>query len=248
MNRVLSRYFEYASVLYFACSRLPRVFSAQLRVQVHLQILCWGIAVLPLVVAIAAITGTIVMTQVAALAGQDNDTVQRVLFTGLFFEIAPAVCGLVLVARSSGAIAAELAVMQIQDEFSVLRRMGVPPWEFLLLPRVWGLAVALPAVTIIFQAVALVSGWMTTALLQDQPLADVAGHFLDFANPQLLWLCLLKCAATGALIGAIACHHGVAAKRTPSAISDASIHAVGNGLLAVFLMDLLFALAASLLN
>ena len=57
------------------------------------------------------------------------------------------------------------------------------------LPRVFGLMIALPAVTVCFQACAIGSGWLATAVLEGRPLVETAGRFLDFADP---WLALLS--------------------------------------------------------
>ena len=72
----------------------------------------------------------------------------------------------------------------------------------------------------------------------------MAIEFLANAQPVLVLVSLVKSALMGLLIGVIACHHGSSGEPKPSAISDAAIHAVGNGLVAVFLLDLVFALAA----
>lgn len=243
-----SRFFGYAALAWFASTRWDRLRDPQLRIQFHRQINAHGIAALPVIAALAALTGATAVTQVTALAGQDNDLAQRLLFFGLFFELAPLLTALVVVARSSAAIASELAVMHLYDEFTALRRMGVPAADYLLLPRILGLALALPAVTICFQIVAVGSGWLAAALLQNQPLPQIAGHFFDLADPWLPLASLAKSALMGAAIGIIACHHGSSAARSTQAISTASIHAVGNGLVAVFVVDVTFALAAYFLK
>jgi hypothetical protein len=61
----------------------------------------------------------------------------------------------------------------------------------------------LPAVTVCFQAFAIGSGWLATALVEGRPLVETAGRFLDLANP---WLALLSL-AKGALTGAADRHH-----------------------------------------
>jgi phospholipid/cholesterol/gamma-HCH transport system permease protein len=154
----------------------------------------------------------------------------------------------VVLSRSSAAIASELAVMHLYDEFTALRRMGVPAADYLLLPRILGLTLALPAVTVCFQLIAVGSGWLAVALLQNQPLPQIAGHFLDLADPWLPLASLLKSALMGAAIAIIACHHGSSAERSPGTISTASIHAVGNGLIAVLVIDVGFALVAYFLK
>lgn len=249
MNLVYaSRFFGYAALAWFASTRAGHLRDPQLRLQFHRHIHEHGITALPVIAALAALTGATAVTQVTALAGQDNDLAQRLLFFSLFFELAPLLTALVVVARSSAAIASELAVMHLYDEFTALRRMGVPAADYLLLPRILGLALAVPAVTVCFQMIAVGSGWLAAALIQNQPLAQITGHFLDLADPWLPLASLLKSALMGATIGIIACHHGSSSARSTQAISTASIHAVGNALVAVFVIDVVFALAAYLLK
>lgn len=243
-----SRFFSYAALAWFASTRWDRLRDPQLRTQLHRQIDAGGIAALPVVAVLAVLTGATAVTQVTALTGQDNDLAQRLLFFGIFFELAPLLSALVVLSRSSAAIASELAVMHLYDEFTALRRMGVPAADYLLLPRILGLTLALPAVTVCFQLIAVGSGWLAVALLQNQPLPQIAGHFLDLADPWLPLASLLKSALMGAAIAIIACHHGSSAERSPGTISTASIHAVGNGLIAVFVIDVGFALAAYFLK
>jgi phospholipid/cholesterol/gamma-HCH transport system permease protein len=242
MTSAGSRLYGYALMAWLALTRWGRLAEPQLRLQLQRQVHENGISALPVVAALAALTGAAAVTQVTALAGQDSEVAQSWLFYGLFFELAPLLSALVLVARSSAAMASELAVMHLHDEFLALRRMGIPPADYLLLPRILGLALVLPCVTIFFQTVAVGSGWLAVSLLQELPLPQVAGHFLDRANPWLTLASLAKSAVMGLLIGVIACHHGSSAERSSSAISDTAVHAVGNGLVAVFVVDVLFAL------
>jgi ABC-type transporter Mla maintaining outer membrane lipid asymmetry permease subunit MlaE len=72
-------------------------------------------------------------------------------------------------------------------------------------------------------------------------LVETAGRFLDFADPWLALLSLLKSALMGAAVGIIACHHGSSGKGSTQAISGAAIQAVGSGLVAVFVVDVAFA-------
>lgn len=242
MTTLTARLYGYAFMAWLALTRWPRLREPQLRLQLYRQIHVTGLAAVPLTATLAALTGAAAVTQITALVGSDSAAAQSWLFYGLFFELAPLLSGLVLVARSSAAMASELAVMHLHDEFQALRRMGVPPLDFLLLPRIVGLVLVLPAVTIFFQIVSVLSGWLWVALLQNLPLQQVAGRFLDVADPWLILVSLGKSAVMGLLIGVIACHHGSSAERSSRALSDTAIHAVGNGMVAVFLVDALVAL------
>lgn len=240
-SRAESRLGAYLDLARFAIERRRELRRPLLREQLHRQIHAAGVSALPVIAILAALTGAGAYTQLATLVGADADLTQQLLFLGLFFELAPLLSALVVVARSSAGVASELAVMHLHDEFTALRRLGVPPADYLLLPRIAGLAIALPAVTACFQAIALGSGWLASALLQGRPLTETAGRFLDLADPTLAFASLLKSALMGAAVGLIACHHGSSGPRSGQAISDAAIQAVGTGLIAVFLLDVGFA-------
>ena len=121
-----TRFGAYLQLAWFAGSRYRELGRPLLRQQLQLQIQGAGVNALPVIVAMAVLTGAATATQVAALIGADSDLTQRMLFLGLFFELAPLLSALVVVARSSAGIASELAVMNLHDEFTALRRLGVP--------------------------------------------------------------------------------------------------------------------------
>lgn len=196
-----------------------------------------GITALPVTGLLAALLGATLVTQLTALAGTDSDLMQRLVFLGLFFELAPLITALIVVSRSSAAITSELAVMRLHDDFTALRQLRVPLVDYLFLPRILALAVVLPVLTLIFQVIAVGSGWLAVALLQNLSLNEVAGRFLDLADPLLMLASLGKSALTGALIGLIACYHGRAAVASAEAIAKATTQSIGNGLVAVFVID-----------
>jgi len=230
----------YVTLAWFAASRHRELIRPLLRIQLEQQIHSAGIAALPVLVVLAMLTGAAITTGVSALIGANSDLTQRMIFLGLYFELAPLLSALVVVARSSAGIASELAVMHFHDEFTALRRLGVPAADYLLLPRIGALTIALPAVTACFQSFAMVSGWLAAALFEGRPLLETAGHFLDQADLWLALLSLTKSALMGATIGIIACHHGGSGDRTARSISAAAIQAVTISLIAVFVIDVAF--------
>lgn len=252
MNAILVRLSGYTLLAWATAqrwrnARRPQVEQAWLR-----QINAVGIGALPVASVLAVLLGAALVTQLTTLAGTDSDLVQRILFLGLFFELAPLLSALIVVSRSSASIASELAIMALHGEFIALRRLGVSPVDYLFLPRILALAVALPIITLAFQVIAVGSGWLAVAGLQKLALGEVAGRFLDLADPLLVLASLAKSALAGLLIGVIACYHGSHSERQGArdaeAVSAAALLAVGNGLIAVFAVDVAFALLLWLLR
>ncbi|NJD35472.1 MAG: ABC transporter permease, partial [Betaproteobacteria bacterium] len=137
-----NRFGAYLGLIWFVGHRHRELRRPLLREQLYRQIFGAGVAAMPVIVVLAMLTGALAATQLSALIGADSDLMQRMLFLGLFYELAPLLSALVVVARSSAGIASELAVMRVHDEFTALRRMGVPAADYLLLPRIVGMAIA----------------------------------------------------------------------------------------------------------
>lgn len=242
MGALAQRLHGYTLMAALALLRAPRLREPVLRLELYRQIHRMGVAALPLTLSLCALAGSVAVTQLIALAGLGSDAAQSWLFHGLCFELVPLLTALVVVARSSAALAAELAVMGQRDEFRALRRLGLPPVDVVLLPRLLALVLALPVLTHLGQVVAVLGGWLAVALLQGLPLSQVAGHFLERADTGLTLLSLLKSALMGLLIGATACHHGGHAPARGRDPAGAAIQAVGSALAAVLLLDAALAL------
>jgi phospholipid/cholesterol/gamma-HCH transport system permease protein len=237
MNRVQQRLYGYALTYALILQRWRNLLDAPLRVELFRQIHRLGIAALPVICTVAAFTGMAAVTQVTALAGADSDAAQSWLFYGLYFELAPLMCALVVIARSSATLVAELGAMAQHGEYQVLQRFGVPASTYLVLPRVVGLSIALAVLTQFFQGVSMLSGWLAGSLLLDQPLTLVASHFLALADPFWAVVSLFKAMVMGSLIAVIACYHGSDVGLAERDLSAVTLHAVGNATVGVFVVD-----------
>jgi len=199
-----------------------------------------GIEALGTIAVLGSMCGVLAITQITALAGGDNETGIRILIWTLVRELAPLLTALIMISRSSAAMASELALMRLHDEFSALERMGIRPEEYLLLPRVVGMALAVLATTVCFQTIAILSG-LAVISFQSVDFVNQLWHVLDLNRPVELLLSALKSVCFGLTIGIVSCFHGAIAGADPAAIPRAGTSAVANSLLLVFLIDILFA-------
>jgi len=241
------RFFDYAMLLYYALSRLGRLANPQLRLAWLRQIGAAGIDALPVLLVLGVVSGGLAVTQITAILGAGNETGIRLWLWFLLYEFAPLLTALVIVARSSAAMASELALMRLYDEFNALNRLRIPPAEYVLLPRIAGVAVAMPAATAIFQTVALASGISIDTLVHHLPILDQADRYLAFAEPSLLLAGIFKGCCFGLAVPVIACHEGTHGEKSPVGVTRVGMNAVGQGMVAVFLIDALFMVAHHLL-
>lgn len=235
-----TRFLDYATLLYYSLSRLGQLANPQLRLVWLRQIKIAGIEALPVIVLLGMVSGGLLVTRISTLMGSSNELAIRLLLWFLLFEFAPLLTALVIVSRSSGSMASELALMRIHHEFAALERLRIPPADFALLPRIAGVAVAVPAATVIFQGVSLLSGITIDALVQHLPIPDQLDRYLELAEPSLLLVGILKGFCFGLAVSSIACFQGTHCEMSPLGVPRSAMAAVGQGLIYVFLIDALF--------
>ena len=109
-------------------------------------------------------------------AGQEN-LIGSVLVSGLIRGIGPVLVGLILLGRSGMLALAEIGSLQIGGQVRAMEAQGLDPFLMLLFPRALALALACFTLTVIFIAVALLTGFLADNLVQASTVTF--GSFLD---------------------------------------------------------------------
>jgi phospholipid/cholesterol/gamma-HCH transport system permease protein len=199
------------------------------RAVLYRQILFTGVQAIPFTALIAGLVAMIVVVQ-AQLGGGMGEGVGRLLVVVIVRELGPLVVGVIVVARSCSAIAAELGNMRVG--------MGVDPFEYLVLPRLTGVAVAVMCLTVVFVTVSLGAGAGISALLaQKTGAAEIVRLIGENLQPVDHLVVLAKTFVPGLLMAAISCHEGLSAARSVTAVPPSVTAAVVRSLAAVFVWD-----------
>jgi len=207
------------------------------RAVLYRQILFTGVQAIPFTALIAGLVAMIVVVQ-AQLGGGMGEGVGRLLVVVIVRELGPLVVGVIVVARSCSAIAAELGNMRVGKEIDSLVAMGVDPFEYLVLPRLTGVAVAVMCLTVVFVTVSLGAGAGISALLaQKTGAGEIIRLIGENLQPVDHLVVLAKTLVPGLLMAAISCHEGLSASRSVTAVPPAVTAAVVRSLAAVFVWD-----------
>jgi phospholipid/cholesterol/gamma-HCH transport system permease protein len=163
-------------------------------------------------------------------------------------EMAAIITAVVLAGRTGAAFASEIAAMQSNEEIDALRTLGVSPYEYLMLPRVFALLVAMPLLYLYACAIGMLGGLTigvgmlditATAYIEQTRGAIGANHFAIGATKSLCF---------GALIGIVGCHIGLRARRSAADVGRAATSAVVFGILGIIVIDAVFAVCAEVLD
>jgi len=230
-------------LLWYALVRLGALGRVPVSTVFLNQVYFTAVRAAPVVLMLGLLAGAFAITQITALAGSDNVLVLRLLVSGLVWEFSPLLTALILIARSSPAIASELLLSSIHGEHASLARMGVPVLEYLLVPRVAGMCVAMVVLTFCFAIAAVGGGLGVSALFQHVAFGPQAGLLLRTLTLADLGGVFLKSFSFGVAVAIAACREGFMPAQSFNDVPRAATRAVMSGLVAVFVLNALFAFA-----
>lgn len=204
------------------------------------QIYFTGIEALPLLALAALMGGFFTTAKLNQVLGQEMGVTIEVVRFLLVQEGAVLTVSLFLLARSGSAIAAELAAGARAGEISALYRMGINPGAYLVAPRVIAFAVCVAALTLFFQLILVFGGFALMALIEGWDYVLALERFSRGIQPGFAAINVIRSFVFGALIGGIACLHGLRAVSGPRGIPVATRSTFVHGFAAIILADSLF--------
>ena len=189
-----------------------------------------------------AFLGTLIIVYVIEVLGADAELAVKMLLWVVLREVGPMIAAILVIQRSGTAIATELALKEISGEIASLKRMRIDPHDYLVVPRVHAMALSLAALTLYVQLIAVGGGMVLSSMIIMIPLDEMVTVFFELASPLDLVYSMVKSLMFGGAIAVVACYHGLhPGGHSINAVPRAAIRAVTEALLAVMLINLLFA-------
>ena len=141
-------------------------------------------------------------------------------------EVCPMLAGTMVAAKAGTEMTAQLAVMRTKDQIDALEVMGIDPRAELVTPPLLAILIALPALTIISIAIALVAA-VLVAVFQ---LGLDYGQFMDWLIRNItvfdLFAATIKSLFFAAIIAVVSGYFGFFSERGPAGVGRATNRAV----------------------
>jgi phospholipid/cholesterol/gamma-HCH transport system permease protein len=156
---------------------------------------------------------------------------------GMAREMGAMMTGIIMAGRTGAAFAARLGTMTVNQEIDALTTMGLPPMEFLVLPRILALVLMTPllcvyAVLLGMLGGALVGVWMLDlGFMQYYQQTLYALRLMDFVAG------LIKGGVFGVLVALAGCLRGMQCGRSASAVGEAATSAVVTGIVWIIVSE-----------
>src|ERR1043165_355540 len=152
-------------------------------------------------------------------------------------ELAPVMMSILIAGRIGSGLAPAIGSMQVYQEIDALRTMNINPVNYLVLPRIIAIAVALPMLV----TFAILVGWLGGALVafaNDRIALSFSALFMnlrdvvelnDVANGVFKSFCFAL------IIGVVSCHQGLVTIGGPRGIGRSVTKAVVNSIVLILL-------------
>jgi len=202
-----------------------------------------GIQAIPIVSLIAFLISIIVAylgAQQLQQFGAEIYTVDLVAISVLR-EMGVLLTAIIVAGRSGSAFAAEIGVMRLNDEIDALQSMGVDYFETLVMPRIVGLVIALPLLTIVADAMGLAGGALLSSLLLDISLGQFIPRVQDALAPTTFWAGFIKAPVFAVLIAMVGCYRGLQVRDSSKELGRLTTVAVVQAIFLVIFADAIFA-------
>jgi phospholipid/cholesterol/gamma-HCH transport system permease protein len=202
-----------------------------------------GITAIPIVALIAFLIAVILAymgAQQLRKFGADIFVVDLVT-VGVLRELGVLLTAIIVAGRSGSAYAAEIGSMRLNEEVDALQAIGVNPIEVLVLPRVLGLVIALPLLTVIADAIGMVGGGLLCKTLLGMPLVQYINRANSALAPTTFWVGVIKAPVFAVLIALAGTWCGLRVRGSSRDLGRLTTLAVVQAIFFVILADALFA-------
>ena len=152
---------------------------------------------------------------------------------GMLRDIAPIMTGIIVTGRTGASFAAQLGTMEANEEIDALRTLGLPPMDFLVLPRLLALFLMMPLLCLYADLAGIAGGLvMAGSMLGISPIQYLL-ETKRAVHPGDLFLGLFMSAVFGVLVALTGCMRGIRSGRSASAVGEATTSAVVSGIVSI---------------
>ncbi len=138
--------------------------------------------------------------------------------------------GIIMAGRTGASFAATLGAMQVNEEIDALQTMGVPVTDFLVLPRLAALVIAMPILTMLADFMGMLGGAFVGVLILDIPAVEYWRYSWQAWGLTNFFVGVFHGWVFGFIIAFCGCYYGINSGRNADGVGVATTKAVVSGI------------------
>lgn len=138
--------------------------------------------------------------------------------------------GIIVSGRIGASFAAELGMMQANEEIDALKTLGVSPVEFLVIPRILALVIMMPILTIYADIMGILGGFIISVGMLNLNPVEYLNHTQYAIKLSYVWVGLIHSIVFGVIVAVAGCLRGIECERNAAGVGIATTSAVVTGI------------------
>lgn len=189
--------------------------------QAFLQV---GYFSLPVVGLTAIFTGGALALQIYSGGARFNAeaVVPQIVAIGMVRELGPVLVGLMIAARVTSSIAAEIATMKVTEQIDALVTLSTNPMKYLVLPRLLAGLLMVPLLVAVGDAIGVMGGWLVSTRTLGFNSAVYLQNTVDFLERLDIVSSLVKGSVFGGIAALMGCYCGMNSGRGAMGVGRAT--------------------------
>ncbi|MBI1418454.1 MAG: MlaE family lipid ABC transporter permease subunit [Limimaricola sp.] len=179
---------------------------------------------LPVVALTAFFTGGALALQIYAGGARFSAeaVVPQIVAIGMVRELGPVLVGLMIAARVTSSIAAEIATMKVTEQIDALVTLSTDPMKYLTLPRVLAALVVMPVLVGVGDVIGIYGGYLVGTQKLGFNAATYLHNTATFLQATDIVSSLVKGAVFGVIAALMGCYYGMASDRGAMGVGRAT--------------------------
>ncbi|MCR5258287.1 MAG: ABC transporter permease [Desulfovibrio sp.] len=167
---------------------------------------------------------------------------------GMLRVMGAVMVGIVMSGRVGAAFAALIGTMQVNEEIDALETMGIPPIDYLVLPRMLALSFMVPLLTVFADAMGIVGGFLVAVTMLDLTPLQYINATVNMVGYKQGIVGLVYATVFGIIIAISGCYHGMRCGRSAQAVGEATTTAVVHSIVGIIVASAVITVICNVLK
>jgi phospholipid/cholesterol/gamma-HCH transport system permease protein len=209
-----------------------------------------GFEALPIVGLLSFLMGVVVSYQGAEQLARYGASIFVADLVGLSMlrEMSPLLTAIIVAGRSGSAFTAQIGTMKVTEEIDAMRTIGIAPMDFLVLPKILALIIAVPLLTVYADIMGIVGGMVMAKTQLGINYADFMDRLDEAVRLSSYLVGLGKALVFAVIVGVVGCFQGFQVGGSADSVGRQTTISVVQAIFLVIVMDAVFSVIFSWLK
>lgn len=209
-----------------------------------------GVDAIPIVALLSFLLGIVIAYQ-GGLQLQSygaNIFIAELVSLTMLREFGPMMTAIIVAGRTGSAYTAEIGTMKVTEEIDALTSIGIPPLDLLVLPKLFGLVIALPLLTLVADVAGVLGGMVMAAVMLDVGFQDFADRLPQALVYRSFLIGIAKAPVFAMIVAIVGCFQGFRVSGSADSVGRMTTVSVVQSIFLVIVADAAFSILFSFIG